>query len=114
MCNIRCRFDKLNKLIDLRKSQGIKAAFSRVYRENNSKEMINDALKEIYLIRYLVIRFLFLFQLIFKLNFVQHFEQCLVSPISTRSTIVNINQILSTPNHIFISIDQLNQSSWRR
>lgn len=66
MCNIRCRFDKLNKLIDLRKSQGITTAFSRVYRENNSKEMINDALRKIYFILYLVIIFLFSFQLIFK------------------------------------------------
>lgn len=66
MCNIRCRFDKLNKLIDLRKSQGITTAFSRVYRENNSKEIINDALRKIYFIRYIVIMFLSLFQLTFK------------------------------------------------
>lgn len=57
MCNIRCRFDKLNKLIDLRKSQGITTAFSRVYRENNSKEMINI------FIRFIVIIFLFYFSL---------------------------------------------------
>lgn len=59
MCNIRCRFNKLNRLLDPRKSQGITGEFSILCVK---KMFFGNTTTNWYPITYIYVILIFLFQ----------------------------------------------------